>query len=191
MRKFLNLKILTPTTDQNESRKRMSGENYTGVKKNEQGVKTYCSERIGRFFCPPNCGKKCEKSKDTKCKLLSEEDRANVFERFWKNVTWAEKRCYVTSHVDRRGVQQRTKGPGESSRRSYSYTYHLRKGGEVAQVCQSMFSSTLGMNIKTIYNWLNKDPRSDQKEIDLKQTNDRKTSAKEFLLQLPKVESQY
>jgi len=42
MRKLLNLKILTPTTDQNESgkngktkamqkRKRMSGENYTGV----------------------------------------------------------------------------------------------------------------------------------------------------------------
>ena len=120
----------------------MSGENYTGVKKNEQGVKTYCSERVGKFLGPPNCGKQCEQSKDTECKLLSEVDRASVFERFWKDITWAEKRCYVTSHVDRRGVQQRTKGPGESSRRSYSYTNHFGKGGEAVVSQCSVASSS-------------------------------------------------
>lgn len=178
-----------------QKKKRMSGEKYAGVKKNEKGVKTYCTERAGRFLCPSNCGKKCEKSKTTKCKLLTEEDRAKIFEKFWKEMTWEAKKCYVTSHVDKRGVQQRTKGPGENSRRNFSYTYHLRKGGEAVEVCQSMFSSTLGMNLKTIYNWLNEsDDRSGKQRPESERTrlnNERKMSATVFLTQLPKVESHY
>ncbi|KAH3776909.1 hypothetical protein DPMN_178343 [Dreissena polymorpha] len=95
-------------TKEIQKKKRMCGENYKGVKKNKEGVKVYCTERAGRFLCPSGCGKKCEKSNDTNCKLVAEEDRATIFEKFWKHMSWAEKRCYVTSHVDRCEVKQRT-----------------------------------------------------------------------------------
>ena len=60
-----------------------------------------------------------------------------------------------------------------------------------------MFSSTLGMNIKTIYNWLNesKEDTRDDNEIDENERtpleDEPKTSARVYLTQLPKVESHY
>ncbi|KAH3703442.1 hypothetical protein DPMN_078478 [Dreissena polymorpha] len=122
-------------TKEIQKKKRMCGENYKGVKKNKEDVKVYCIERDGRFLCPSGCGRKCQKSKDTNCKLLAEADGATIFNNFWKQMSWAEKRCYVTSHVDRCEVKQRTTGPGESSRRNYSYIYFLKKR---RRSCKSM-----------------------------------------------------
>lgn len=90
-------------------------------------------------------------------------------------MSWAEKRCYVTSHVDRVEVKQRTKGPGIESRRTYSCKYFLRRGSERVEVCQNMFSATLGMNNRTIYNCLNNE-NSESNNASMEKVPNKKTT---------------
>lgn len=194
-----------------QKNKRQKGENYKGVKKNEDGKKSYCTERAGRYMCPSNCGKRCKSNRSTQCDSFTDNMRGKIFERFWKTMTWAEKRCYVLAHIDRVEVKQRTKGVGVASRRNYTCRYFLRKGSERVEVCQNMFSATLGMNTRTIYNWLNEEV-SDHVETVHQQQNEgvedinepkanmnarfrrnkqRENSARKYLSELPKIESHY
>ncbi|WAR25418.1 hypothetical protein MAR_011122 [Mya arenaria] len=143
-RSSINLKELNKS-------KRMKGEKYLGVQKNTDGVKTYCVERKERLISPSNGTKRCEKSRQ--CSLLQEEDRQAIFETFWHQMTWQEKRLYVTGLIERREVAQRT--TEGNSRRNFSYKYYLRNGHLRVQVCKNLFTATLGLSEKTVLNWTN------------------------------------
>ena len=51
--------------------------------------------------------KKCKKknakkkSKMRQCTLITEDNRSAVFEKFWKEMTWNEKKMYVVSLVEK------------------------------------------------------------------------------------------
>ncbi|KAL4233947.1 hypothetical protein ACF0H5_005602 [Mactra antiquata] len=77
-----------------QKRKRMRGEQYLGVMKNkDSGMKSYCIERAGRLLCLRNCGRKCHRTSNTRqCPRVEDDDRIQIFEKFWKNMDWKEKR---------------------------------------------------------------------------------------------------
>ena len=94
------------------------------MKKNDQGVKTHCKERAGRLLYPSGCSKKCEKmSKMRQCSLITDENRNAIFEKFWKTMSWEEKKMYVVSLVEKAETAQRT--TGGPSQRGFSFRYHL------------------------------------------------------------------
>ena len=172
----------------------MQGDAYLGVKKNDQGVKTHCKERAGRLLCPSGCSKKCEKmSKMRQCSLITDENRNAIFEKFWKTMSWEEKKMYVVSIVEKAEVAQRT--TGGPSRRGFSFRYHLRKNNTRVVVCKNMFSSTLGISEKNIHNWITGAtygiPKSKPSSGNSKGNNERKESAREFLQALPTMPSHY
>ena len=131
-------------------RLRMEGKKYMGLKK-ENGKWSLNVERSERILVERNCSKRCEKSKVKQCVRISEDDRRDIFDNFWKNMTWDERKVYVNSLVGTEQVNQRTV---ENSRRSNSYRYFLIKKDERISVCKNMFLSTLGNGEKSVYAWL-------------------------------------
>jgi len=188
-----------------QKKKRMRGETYMGLKMNQDsGTKTYCVEKAGRLLCPRECSRKCNKSATKHCNQLSQNDRERIFEMFWKDLDWQQKRMYVNNHVERCGVMQRTTATPTTSRRQYSYVYCLTKGTERIAVCKNMFLTTLGIGEKTVYNWLNnsengmpKDKTDNEREKSEEQKareeniKARHQSAKDFLTSIQKVDSHY
>ncbi|WAR05386.1 hypothetical protein MAR_020755 [Mya arenaria] len=68
---------------------------------------------------------------------------------------WKAKRVYEKSLFYKQDVARRTKsnGPGDN-RRKCTYVYHLKIHSERLLVCKEKFLSTLGLNEKMVYNWL-------------------------------------
>ena len=182
------------TLKQKHKKLRMNGEAYLGVSTNDEGVKTHCKERAGRLMCPSGCSKKCKKqSKNRQCTLITEDNRSAVFEKFWKEMTWNEKKMYVVSLVEKTQVAQRT--TGGPSRRSFSFRYHLWQNNNRVVVCKSMFCNTLGISEKTIHNWITDAtcgvPKGKATSSSIPARNERRESAKEYLLGLPNMPSHY
>lgn len=182
-----------------QKKKRMKGEQYLGVLKNkDSGVKSYCVERAGKLLCPRQCSNKCHINSNTRaCPKVHDDDRSMIFERFWKNMDWKEKKLYVINHVQKCQVTERTTVTPHDSRRNFSYKYHLTKGTDRVPVCKSMFTTTLGIGEKMIYNWLH-DCESgipNSEKTDTRGSNEefqrRKQSARDYLTMIPKVESHY
>ena len=127
------------------------------------------------------------------CTLITDENRNAIFEKFWKTMSWEEKKMYVVSLVEKAEVAQRT--TGGPSRRGFSFRYHLWKNNSRVVVCKNMFSSTLGISEKTIHNWITGAtcgiPKSKPSSGNSKGNNERKESAREFLQALPTMPSHY
>ncbi|KAL4218957.1 hypothetical protein ACF0H5_021543 [Mactra antiquata] len=68
---------------------------------------------------------------------------------------WKEKRLYVINHIEKSEVKERTTNTPTTSRRNFSYRYYLTRIHERIPVCKSMFTTTLGIGERMIYNWLN------------------------------------
>ncbi|XP_033127156.1 uncharacterized protein LOC117124927 [Anneissia japonica] len=102
---------------------------------------------------PPCQSKFCEKSKFRECQLLTEEDRREIFERFWTMESWEARRAYITALINKVNIKQK-KTEGQSRRASsFSYTLKLQDGSAV-QVCKPLFCSTLALSTKTIVLWM-------------------------------------
>lgn len=80
--------------------KRMKGENYVAFKfvKKE---KTYKQVQRGERKMGPAC--KCKLSTTSRqffCEAFTEPERKAIFDNFWKNLTWGEKKVYIGGLVD-------------------------------------------------------------------------------------------
>lgn len=126
----------------------MEGKQYKGVTKNEEGAKTCCVDRNERIVSPNGCSKTWNKSKNIKFLLFTDNERKEIFNRFW-TLTWDENRVFVCSLVEKRDVKQRILET--ESRRHFSYLYFLRNENEKFPVCKSMFLSTLGIGERMMY----------------------------------------
>jgi hypothetical protein len=174
-------------------RLRMEGKQYKGVSKNEEGAKTYCVDRNERIVSPRGCSKTCNKSKKRKCLLFTDNERKEIFNRFW-TMTWDEKRVFVCSLVEKRDVKQRTLDT--DSRRNCSFLYFLRKENGKFPVCKSMFLSTLGIGERMMYDWVMKStngiPNKEHYQRPQRQEeSNKKIFARNFLMSLPKLPSHY
>ncbi|XP_073982707.1 uncharacterized protein isoform X4 [Rhodnius prolixus] len=93
----------------------------------------------------------CALSKTTdlyKCKIFTEAERAIIYHKFWKNLSWKKKKKFVDALVERSGKS----GDGRSG--EDSCIFNLEKNGERYRVCRKMFLNTLGIGEWSLNNWL-------------------------------------
>ncbi|CAG4973629.1 unnamed protein product [Parnassius apollo] len=85
--------------------KRMKGEEYVEYRKdkkvlgNEKFKVIHDIPRPAREMGPRCTSTFCTKSKVRGCSSLTEDERQNIFSKFWKDMSWDQKKQYVVSHV--------------------------------------------------------------------------------------------
>lgn len=183
--------------------KREKGEKYEGFRKNTGGkwvIDVDKPPREMKPFC--NC-KMSEKSKKVKCRMFTEEDRQDIFNQFWHNMTWSQKKIYISSHVDSKAPKDLKNQINENSRRSNTFVCHLKKNGVRERVCQVLFLNTLTLGTWCLHNWttLGKDQNIDPpgtENVNLPHAIRTKTRhesdrsvLRNFFMELPKMESHY
>lgn len=182
-----------------EKRLRLKGEDYEGIKKNEDGKyhwRTFGKKRVMGETCMSN---KCLKTKRG-CSQFTDKERQDIFDTFWKTMTsWDMRRSVVATLIDIIEAKKQK----ESSRRSSTFYYHLKKNSKKILVCKRMFLSTLGLNEWMVRHWCLSDHKntgmhsvdSDNKTPLRSRVTKTKLSSKvfmkEFLISLPKMPSHY
>lgn len=108
------------------------------------------SRKIG-----PICSSKiCEKSTARMCNLFSDDDRLKIFNHFWSNLNWDEKKLYVNSLVKITPVvRRRVKTSTLIHRKNYNYHYYLKLNNVPVSVCRKMFLNTLSISKDNVYGW--------------------------------------
>lgn len=151
---------------------------------------------------PPCTSQSCKKSRTFKCNEITEEQRETIHTHFWSDMSWDQKKVYVSSLVSEQNTK-RKKGSGTESRRSSSFVYKLRTNndGNTYKVCKRMFLSTFSLGEWCVRNWVMKShsgmhsSKLSTNEKRRKTTNDLKNVEKEFLYkffdELPKLPSHY
>lgn len=130
---------------------RMEGKAYTGFSKEEGKIKQNYPRQERRL--QETCSSVCKGSKKRFCSKFSEECRNDIFQKFWQEMSWEQRKVFVSSNV----LKQTTRRPStESSRRQGTFVYFLNNGTEKLQVCRKMFINTLSLGYKTVQEWVNK-----------------------------------
>ncbi len=152
-RKTPKAKIADPSEwKQNKQKQlRMEGKAYVSKRKKDGEIVTKQPRAVG-----PRCtSNACRKASNRLCNEINEEARKKVFDEFWQDMNWAQRKQYVAGQVDRDPVE-RSRAAGSQSRRSVSLRYHLMVDGKRKQVCKNMFLSTLGIGEWSVLNWAQK-----------------------------------
>ncbi|GAB6023058.1 hypothetical protein CHUAL_014196 [Chamberlinius hualienensis] len=174
-------------------RKRMSGIAYESLKK-QYGKYEYVKKDARKMGSPCNCSLSKRSSK-MKCNELTESDRNAIFDNFWKNMTWNQKKGYVASLVEALPVKQHRASSGpENSRRDKSLIFHLPKNNIRVRVCKIMFLNTLAVGEWSVRHWVlhasdSTPPVSTSKRSSEPSPN--KQRIIQFLKLLPTLQSQY
>lgn len=95
----------------------------------------------------------CTKSKLRNCPNIHEDQRKELFNTFWKTMSWEQRKSYVCCHVTARDKKV-TKNP--VSTRSKTLAYFLTTNNIRHQVCKKMFLNTLGIKDWFVRYWLDK-----------------------------------
>nr|CAI5850826.1 unnamed protein product [Callosobruchus analis] len=130
--------------------RRMIGMSYIGYTRDRKGKVFHNKERENRVMGPRCQSNKCMKYKNRFCINMSEDERNSIFKKFWEDMSWDQKKIYVSNLVQKKDIERKFL---ENSRRSSTYNYFLKIGHENKQVCKSMFLSTLGLNEWMVANW--------------------------------------
>lgn len=174
---------------------RENGQKYYGRVKTDSKW-TYEKEKEPRNM-KERC--KCKESKGLKCQEIKEKTREEIFTKFWKKLTWGEKKVYVNEHVQSVQIKRpRGRKNSEESRRTQSLVYYLT-GDEDAKlrVCRTMFLNTLNIGRMTVHGWKNnmKTNRKPQEQrVALQSVNPHEEKQKNliaFFDALPVMESHY
>ncbi|XP_076006445.1 uncharacterized protein LOC143000867 [Genypterus blacodes] len=143
----------------------MEGKAYVSKRKKGGEAATKQPRSMG-----PRCSSNaCKKASNRFCNDFTEEARVRMFDEFWHQMNWAQRKLYVGGLVDRDPVERPRPVVRSQSRRSVSLRYHLRADGERKQVCKNTFLSTLGIGEWCVLNWAQKGAakKSEAQEIKL------------------------
>ena len=188
-------KVVTGSARQLNEQMRMTGKPYHGFEKRGNDAPSYKQSRPrpGRAMGPRCASRFCEKSSKRKCNDVSDDARENLFNKFWNDMDWNEKKLYIAGLVDAKDTKQKTKESGPS-RRQTSFLYHLNINGDRVPVCQTMFLHTFDLSQGRVQYWKNKmttkAAREEMPKREKKATEKQKI-AEEFVQNLPKVPSHY
>lgn len=144
--------------------------------------------------CKNNCRFKCHSK-------VTLEERELIYFSYRKKVTGDQTRwSYVTKYVKKYSKKESHIDQDTSSRRSFSYEYHLPVRGEQVKVCKTMFLSTLRMSSSVVTTAFTKagpdgTPSPSKQGKHTKRGNAIKPAVKdsvrEHIRMFPKVESHY
>jgi len=183
-------------------KKRVAGLAYMGYSQNDKKIvqnKPRNIRKIGERCCHT-----LEVPKSTKsfmCGAFSENDRQDVFNKFWKMKTWDEKRGFVQGMVTNRPIVKRRK-INEQNKYVKSDGRDVRLqtlNGQCLKVCRLFFLNTLNIGEDSFKRWTKKSTEFTEPGIDAEPApSSRKLKKsidvlhiKEWLHLLPKVPSHY
>jgi len=175
--------------------KRMTGDSYVGFQKIGDGGKSIQNKvKPSKVFGKRSCTSKCPTSSIMKCTLVTEELRQALFESFWKNMDWDQRKVYIASLV--MYVPTKRKVVKGTSRKAGTFNFYIQESAEIKlRVCKPFFQSTFGITEKQIRNWV---VRAVQKcgipraVVPLVRNVDQDVSSVErFLDDIPKMPSHY
>lgn len=181
---------------------RMKCENYLGYRRDRK-AKTNETFKVkqdlfkpARSMKPPCTTAFCKKLKLRSCDNINEQQRQYLFENFWKNMNWEQRRSFITSHVNK-VPKNITKNP-ESSKKTDSRIYVLTIDNARHQVCKKMFLVTLGIKDWFFRYWLTKTDCAMRSDLSTSTSNRRNREkiknhkyVEKFLVGLPKMPSHY
>lgn len=175
---------------------RETGQSYYSVSKTKDSDNKLLLRNARKI--KPGCNsKKCVKSVNKKCNEITEGMRKQIFNSIWNDLTWAQRRQYVVSLVDKDKINR--SDDNFESRRSCSLKYHLLIKNQRLQVCKKMFLNTIGVGEWQVLNWVKKrndngilkTPKIKNTRKNSKIDNLKKAHVRKFLTNLPKLESHY
>lgn len=130
---------------------RQKGKQYSSLAR-IRGVKGGTALRSSRKIGTRCSSKYCMKSKKRFCVSITDTVREQLFNHFWEQLSWDDRKSCVASLVD--CVMPKQKRREESGdRRSASFHYHLQIENERKEVCRDMFCNTLGIGVWSVRNW--------------------------------------
>ncbi|XP_047116761.1 uncharacterized protein LOC124797698 [Schistocerca piceifrons] len=175
----------------------MRGQDYLGMQKDEFGKKRPTMSRIRREIKPRCTCKHSSLNRNRNCKDITEEQRQLIFNHFWQDTSWGERKIFVRSHVYYIPVKRRRNNL-ESNKSHHSNTlyYNFVIGGQRKTVCKTMFLNTLCLGEWSVGTWvfsasgitLAEGPQMQERPT--KVSGGRQT-ASDFFAELPKLESHY
>jgi hypothetical protein len=171
-------------------KKRMFGEEYVGFKKVEgKYIQDYFKAK--RQLKPICNSKFCINSKTMYCTKIKKESRQELFDRFWKNMSWMSKKVYILSLIEKQNTKRATK---EQSRRGFTNYYYLNVDNQRRRVCKTTFLNTFDIKDWTIRYW-QQNIKSNPSTIPIQEQNtdvsSKIKSIEQFLDTLPKLPSHY
>ncbi|CAG9771646.1 unnamed protein product [Ceutorhynchus assimilis] len=178
---------------------RMAGKRYLGFRKPRNQSNTFHDTTRTERKLGARCSCK-QKAKDPtrKCFKVTEGMRQAIFQNFWSNVTWDQRKVNVSNTA--KVTEKARPKEAESSRRNITIKYFLICGNEEVPVCKIMYSHTLSLGEWTIRSWTTQSNNRMNKstQIELSQHNPRNYLFKEdrdflieFLTSLNKLPSHY
>lgn len=135
---------------------RENGAEYFGRKNNKFEIKK--AKRVMKMRCQcTDKSTKGGKAMRIQCFKLTDENRKSIFSKFW-SLSWPEKKHYIAARVSKdRTTRARHRNDPGVSQRTVSYRYFLKNKGDEIRVCKLMFCNTLGVSMRTISDWINKE----------------------------------
>lgn len=144
----------------------MNGQSYLGFRITQPDRKWIQDvPKSERKIGPPCSSNLCTKG-FRHCEKFQEELRLEIFNNFWNNLDWNNKKSYIRSLVENvPPKRRRLKHKGEVSRKGDSKHYYLLLNNEKFKVCRVMFLNTLGVKETMVRSWLeNKEIRRKSKK---------------------------
>ncbi|CAG9772240.1 unnamed protein product [Ceutorhynchus assimilis] len=136
---------------------RLTGKKFLGFRK-PAGQKnsfhdTERNERIMGIRC--KCIDKSTKSEQKRrCYLITEQKRKAIFEKFWSEMSWDQRKVFVAQSVVNVPTERPKKSDADDkSRRSTTLKYSLTIGNNKIPVCKQMFLHTTGLKEWSVRNW--------------------------------------
>lgn len=122
---------------------RMKGKDYKGLKKNKDNKFVLSENKSARKMGPRCDSTFCKKNVvKRKCFTIKDDDREQLFKSFWYNMTWCERKTYVSALCQIHPTKVNKTGTN-ISRRADTISYFLNINNEKLQVCKKMFLQTL------------------------------------------------
>nr|CAI5866567.1 unnamed protein product [Callosobruchus analis] len=174
---------------------RMEGKQYLGYTKPKNKKMKQNQIRAARSLKPGCTSERCMRSKKRMCAKFTEDDRLSIFNMFWSDLNWDQRKMYVVAHVTR--VNTKRKTASDESRRAETLIYTLTLNNITYPVCKIMFLNTLALGSFTSWTRKGKHAMYTHKQAE----NAKRTKKspytedidflKNFLSRLPKLPSHY
>ncbi|XP_050518028.1 uncharacterized protein LOC126892515 [Diabrotica virgifera virgifera] len=178
---------------------RMLGKDYLGYTNPKEGKMLHNTPRSARKLGEACKSKKCTTSKVRNCEKLTVEMRQDIFNNFWTNLNWEQRKIYINGLVSRQTTARKTVGC--ETRREGTFQYFLPTAEGNLRVCKTSFLNTFSLGSFTVQSWVKKSvhktlpcnevTNSNRKRVVPRGTATRIQMLREFFKNIPTLPSHY
>lgn len=185
-------------------RLRMEGKPYLGYSRPRGGKMKQNKHREERLMGSRCDSEFCRKSHMRNCADITEENRACIFNKFWNDMNWDQRKIFVANHVSCK-VKKKCTVQNESRRKGtfeYSLTVTDSSGvNSTKKVCKQMFLNTLNIGSFSVRSWAKSSQYGMHEHQEIRESHrtrsidsarvERLAVLHQFFYSLPKMPSHY